>query len=59
VCVWSRMRAQDELEQFKELPEEVVLDSEVGALVKTLWADPGVQAAFVDRHRFQLHDSAS
>lgn len=34
-------------------------DAEVAALVKRLWADPGIQEAYALRSRFQLDDSAS
>jgi hypothetical protein len=50
--------AQSELERFKEVVDEAAVDEEVGTMVKTLWADAGIQAAFQQRNKFQLHDSA-
>ncbi len=41
-----------------EVAEESVIDEELGALIKVLWADPGIQVAFTNRHKFQLNDSA-
>jgi len=35
------------------------LNSELGAAIKTLWADPGIQNTFNEKHEFQLIDSAS
>jgi hypothetical protein len=50
---------QDELEQFREISDQVVIDKEVAGILKALWADPGVQSAFAARHTFQLHDSTA
>jgi hypothetical protein len=49
---------QDEIERFMEVAEESVVDEELGALIKALWADAGIQEAFTNRHKFQLNDSA-
>jgi G-protein alpha subunit len=50
---------QDELEQFREISDQVIIDKEVGAILKVLWADTGVQSAFAARNTFQLHDSTA
>lgn len=41
-----------------ELPDDAEIGQEVGEQIATLWADPGIQAAFDNRSRFQLNDSA-
>ena len=50
--------AQDALSTFNELLDDVVIDAPMGAVIKTLWADPGIQEAYSQRIRFQLIDSA-
>ncbi len=49
---------QAELAAFQEVSDEAVIDADIGALIRVLWADPGVQASFAERHKFQLNDSA-
>jgi guanine nucleotide-binding protein G(i) subunit alpha len=39
--------------------DEDVVDARVGAAVKTLWADAGIQSAYEIRAKFQLNDSAA
>lgn len=41
-----------------ELPSADVLDANTGQHLKSLWADPGIQRAYLLRSRFQLIDSA-
>mmetsp|Transcript_31075 Transcript_31075/g.48451 ORF Transcript_31075/g.48451 Transcript_31075/m.48451 type:complete len:357 (-) Transcript_31075:160-1230(-) len=36
---------------------KLVLDEKLGADVAALWADPAIQSAFAESHRFQLADS--
>ena len=40
-------------------PDEDAVDARIGAAVKTLWADAGIQAAYEMRSKFQLNDSAA
>jgi len=39
--------------------EDSKLDKTLGALVKTLWADPGVQSCWEERSTYQVLDSLS
>lgn len=52
-------KCRDEIDQFREVVDNAPIDEEVGLLIKTLWQDPGIQEAYANRHKFQLHDSAS
>ena len=54
-CVCCR---QDDIDRFNDVPDECVIDADLGALIAALWADPGIQMAYTNRHRFQLNDSA-
>lgn len=51
-------KCKEEIEAFKEVIDDAEVDEEMGTSIQTLWADPGVQAAFENRHQYQLHDSA-
>ncbi len=56
---WQR-RSQAEADLIAGLnPDEDAVDARVGAAVKTLWADSGIQAAYDMRSKFQLNDSAA
>jgi hypothetical protein len=35
------------------------VEGKAGEYIKTLWADPGIQAAYDMRAKFQLNDSAA
>lgn len=50
---------QDELDQFRDISDQAAVDADVAAIVRTLWADAGIQQAFSLRNKFQLHDSAA
>ena len=57
-AVLPRQCHQDDIESFREVPDEHPVDGATAELIRRLWSDPGIQAAFVDRHKFQLNDSA-
>ena len=44
---------------FSELAagSEIIFDEKLGKAVEALWADPSIQKAFSESHRFQLSDS--
>lgn len=42
-----------------EVDDEGEIDEEIGTMIKTLWADSGIQGAYKQRALFQLPDSAS
>lgn len=44
---------------FEAIADDAPVDEHVGAIIKSLWADDGVQRAFAERQRFQLNDSAA
>ena len=54
-----RPRPRSRHTHARTLPKQAPIDEEVGLLIKTLWQDPGIQEAYANRHKFQLHDSAS
>lgn len=50
--------AKDEANMLMELiSDETKVDTELAAVVEKLWADPGIQAAYEERSRFQIPDS--
>jgi|Transcript_118250 GTPase SAR1 family protein len=53
------VEAEDERDEFEGISDDAPVDEHVGALVRTLWADSGIQEAFEQRHKFQLIDSAA
>lgn len=40
-----------------EIEDRAAVTPDVGALIKTLWQDDGVQAAYERRNEFQIYDS--
>jgi hypothetical protein len=59
-CRCLRLALQDERELINSLnADSDVVDARVGAAVKTLWADAGIQLAYENRAKFQLNDSAA
>jgi len=42
-----------------QVPEDAQVNAKVGSMIKSLWADQGIQATFEKRSKFQLGDSAS
>jgi len=58
-CQVQNPKAQEVLQFFMERKgEEISMNSEFVANVKLLWADPGIQATYTLRAKFQLNDSA-
>ncbi len=51
--------AQDEVDQFRDMSDQTIVDRDIAVILKTIWDDPAVQRAFSVRHRFQLNDSAA
>ena len=45
------------LERYEMEGSRMVINQEVGEWIKTLWADPGIQATFEHRHLFQIQDN--
>jgi len=38
--------------------DDIILSAELGAIMKRLWRDPGIQACFRRSREYQLNDSA-
>jgi GTPase SAR1 family protein len=59
-CKVQNPKAQAAVQYFIERKEEeVTMTSEIVQHVKTLWADPAIQATYSLRSKFQLNDSAA
>lgn len=50
---------QAEVDQFRDISDQAVIDKDIATILKALWEDPGIQTAYANRHRFQLNDSAA
>lgn len=48
----------DARDYILNLEEDATIDPTVGGYIQQLWKDPGVKAAYNNRHEFQLDDSA-
>lgn len=60
---WGKpIQATAECATIKELKEDVYpypeIDEKIGNQLKTLWADPGIQACYLNRSKYWLIDSA-
>lgn len=51
------IKATSEADSLMDLSPEAEVDESIGAMVKTLWADEGIQLSFRDKSKFQLIDS--
>jgi GTPase SAR1 family protein len=55
---FTRLQDQGLAKKFRSLPEadQVVIDSRVGGLLKSIWQDPGFQATWAMRGEMQVQD---
>lgn len=54
---FGEVQATEAKNTLKATPDEAPVNETLGALMKTLWADPGIQATFDKRAKYQLNDS--
>ena len=57
-CVVVTQRDARQLFTVAGNMDDVVLSVELGAVMKRIWRDPGVQACFKRSREYQLNDSA-
>lgn len=49
--------AKEEAEAFLDVDDRTEVDEDIGAMIRTLWADEGIQATFAQRASFQIAES--
>lgn len=51
-------KCKDEIDELREVIDDAEIDERLGGIFLSIWQDPGIQTAFENRHKYQLHDSA-
>lgn len=47
IGTYDIVKAKKQSEQILEVDDDAVIDGKLGALIKTVWTDPGIQATYV------------